>query len=84
MSSTTAQLLIDPKLKTYRTSEGREKLIEYKGPLADVLKDIEGGLRSTCCYIGAKNMKEISKKCTFYRTTQQLNMVFDKCEDFTS
>ncbi|EWM22998.1 gmp reductase 2 [Nannochloropsis gaditana] len=38
--------------------------------------DILGGLRSTCTYVGASKLKELSKRTTFIRVTQQLNPVF--------
>jgi len=37
------------------------------------LQDILGGLRSACTYVGAKELKELSKRTTFVRVTQQLN-----------
>ena len=57
----------------HRTSEGRETLIPYRGKLQNTLDDIMGGLRSGCTYVGAKKLKEISKRTTFVRTNQVLN-----------
>ena len=67
---------------TYKTDEGRMKLIPYVGPLDNVLKQIEGGLKSMMCFIGAKSMKEVPKKTTFYKIHHGLNDKFLKCEDF--
>lgn len=66
----------------YKTDEGRMKLIPYVGPLDDVLQQLEGGLKSMMCFIGAKSMKEVPKKTTFYRIHHGLNDKFMKCEDF--
>ena len=38
--------------------------------------DVLGGLRSACTYVGAGNIKEMRKRTTFIRVTQQLNEVF--------
>ena len=67
---------------TYKTDEGRMKLIPYVGPLDNVLQQIEGGLKSMMCFIGAKSMKEVPKKTTFYKIHHGLNDKFLKCEDF--
>lgn len=50
--------------------------IEYKGDVDTTLQDILGGLRSTCTYVGAAKLKELSRRTTFIRVTQQLNEVF--------
>jgi GMP reductase len=63
-------------LKDYRTSEGREVLVPYKGNVADTVQEILGGLRSTCTYAGAKSLKQLSKCTTFVRVTQQFNAVY--------
>ena len=40
------------------------------------IQDILGGVRSTCTYVGAAKLKELSKRTTFIRVTQQVNNVF--------
>ena len=45
----------------------------YRGPVSKTLNDIFGGLRSACTYVGAGELKELSKRTTFIRVTQQLN-----------
>lgn len=49
----------------YRASEGRVLKIPFRGPVTNTLKEILGGLRSTCTYIGAESLKSISKCTTF-------------------
>lgn len=68
-------------MKEYRTSEGREKLIPYTGPVSNMMDDILGGLRSTMTYIGARKLKDIPKCTTFYTVNRQLNNIFEKMED---
>jgi GMP reductase len=63
-------------LKDYRTSEGREVLVPYKGSVSNTIQEILGGLRSTCTYAGAKSIKQLSKCTTFVRVTQQFNAVY--------
>ena len=62
----------------YRASEGKEVLVAYRGPVADTLQEILGGVRSACTYVGARKLKELTKRTTFVRVTQQLNEVFGK------
>jgi GMP reductase len=65
-------------LKEYRSSEGREVLIPFKGDVLDTVQDILGGLRSACTYVGASKLKHLSKCTTFVRVTQQYNNVFER------
>ena len=60
----------------YRSSEGKTVRVTYKGPVEHTVRDILGGLRSTCTYVGAPTLKQLSKCTTFVRVTQQLNNVF--------
>jgi GMP reductase len=64
-------------LKDYRSSEGRTVLVPYRGPLASTVQEILGGVRSTCTYVGAKKLKQLSKCCTFIRCTQTHNSVYE-------
>jgi len=65
-------------LKDYRASEGREVLVPYKGPVAQTVQDILGGVRSTCTYVGAAKLKHLTKCATFIRCTDTHNRVFEK------
>lgn len=76
MSSDTAMNKHNGGVATYRASEGRTLRIPYKGPLKDTVQEILGGLRSACTYVGASKLKELSKRTTFVRVTQQVNRVF--------
>ena len=65
-------------LKDYRTSEGREVLIPYRGSVSNTVQEILGGLRSTCTYVGASKLKQLSKCTTFVRCTDTHNRVFER------
>lgn len=81
MSSKLAQEKHFGGMKQYRTTEGREKLIPYTGPVSNIMENILGGIRSTMTYIGAKKLKDIPKCTTFYTVNRQLNTVFAGMED---
>ena len=78
MSSDTAMNKHSGGVADYRSSEGRTVEVKYKGQVANTVKDILGGLRSTCTYVGAPSLKQLSKCTTFVRCTQQFNGVFVK------
>ena len=62
---------------SYRASEGKEVLLPYRGPVQNTLEEILGGLRSACTYVGARKLKELSKRTTFILVNHQINTVFD-------
>jgi GMP reductase len=64
-------------LKEYRSSEGREVLVPYRGAVGNTIQDILGGVRSTCTYAGAAKLKNLSKCTTFVRCTQTHNTVYE-------
>ena len=76
MSSDTAMNKRYGKMARYRSSEGRTIKVKYKGQLEATVLDYLGGVRSTCTYINAKSIKNISKCCTFMRVNRQLNMIY--------
>ena len=43
---------------------------EYKGKVSKIIYQLQGGLRSSMGYIGAKNLKEINKKAKFVKITK--------------
>ena len=81
MSSKLAQQKHFGGMAKYRTTEGREKLIPYTGPVEHVMENILGGLRSTMSYIGARRLKDIPRCTTFYTVNKQLNTVFENMKD---
>ncbi|MBI4122544.1 MAG: IMP dehydrogenase [Parcubacteria group bacterium] len=49
--------------------EGIEGRILYRGPVANVVYQLTGGLRAGMGYIGAKTVKELQKKAQFIKIT---------------
>lgn len=76
MSSETAMNKHVGGVAEYRASEGKTVEIPYRGPVENSLQDILGGLRSTCTYVGANRLKELTKRTTFIRVQEQHNEVF--------
>ena len=50
--------------------EGVEGRVEYKGKVSKIIYQLQGGLRSSMGYIGAKNLSEINKKAKFIKITK--------------
>ena len=50
--------------------EGVEGRVEYKGKISKIIYQLQGGLRSSMGYIGARNLKEINKKAKFIKITK--------------
>lgn len=73
MSSSMAMEKYHGGVSNYRSSEGRVCKIPYRGPVENIILDILGGIRSCQTYIGAQNIKDIPKCCTFIRVNNQLN-----------
>lgn len=78
MSSKAAMERYAGGVAEYRAAEGKEVLLPYRGPVAATAQDILGGVRSACTYVGARRLKELTKRTTFIRVTQQLNEIFGK------
>jgi len=76
MSSATAMEKHAGGVAEYRASEGKTVQIPYRGDVNATVLDVLGGVRSACTYIGAGKLKEMPKRTTFIRVTQQLNEVF--------
>jgi len=73
MSSDSANKKHFGGLKEYRSSEGREILVPYRGAVGNTIQNILGGLRSTCTYVGAPTLKQLSKCATFIEVSKQFN-----------
>ncbi len=76
MSSKTAMEKYSGGVAEYRASEGRTVIVPYRGPVEETVRDILGGLRSACTYVGAGKLKELTKRTTFVRVAEQENPVF--------
>jgi len=65
-------------LSDYRSSEGRIVRVKYRGKIKDTISNILGGIRSSCTYVGAPSLKQLSKCTTFVRVSNQFNDTFVK------
>ncbi|WP_339917931.1 GMP reductase [Yeosuana marina] len=77
MSSSTAMEKHVGGVAEYRASEGKTVEVPYRGNVESTLQDILGGLRSTCTYVGAQRLKELTKRTTFIRVAEQENKVYE-------
>jgi GMP reductase len=78
MSSKAAMERYSGGVAEYRAAEGREVLVPYRGPVANTAQEILGGVRSACTYVGARRLKEFSKRTSFVRVAQQQGDAFDR------
>jgi len=76
MSSATAMKKHKGGVAEYRASEGKTVEVEYRGDVNATMLDVLGGMRSACTYVGAGKIKEMAKRTTFIRVTQQVNTIF--------
>jgi GMP reductase len=76
MSSDTAMDKHHGGVASYRSSEGRTVKVDYKPDLNKTVLNILGGLRSTCTYVGAPTLKQLSKCTTFIQVEKQFNDIF--------
>lgn len=76
MSSKTAMDRHSGGVAEYRASEGKTVKVPYKGDVDHTVLDILGGVRSTCTYVGAAALRELSKRTTFIRVQEQENQIF--------
>ena len=78
MSSAHAMTKHSGGVADYRASEGKYVLVPYRGPVSGTVRTILGGVRSSCTYVGARKLKELSKRTTFIRISPHShhNVVF--------
>lgn len=63
-------------LKDYRAAEGKEVVVPYRGRIKDTVQDILGGVRSSCTYVGASRIKDLTKCTTFVKVNNTHNRIF--------
>jgi len=77
MSSDAANVKHFGGLKDYRSSEGREVLVPYRGAIESTTQNILGGIRSTCTYAGANRLKHLMRCATFVLVNNQYNHTYE-------
>lgn len=76
MSSLEAQDNHNGGMQEHRSSEGKCVVVKYKGLVNLVAKNIAGGLRSCCTYIGASSIKDMPKCAEFVRVNRTHNTIY--------
>lgn len=76
MASKAAQDQHNGGVAEYRASEGKEVKLAFRGPVSNTVRELLGGIRSACTYIGAENISEMPRRAKFVRVNRQLNNVF--------
>lgn len=76
MSSDRSRVERGERVLDYRASEGREVKLESKGPIANTIRDLTGGLRSACTYLGLNSLHEAKNdKIRAIKVHHQLNRI---------
>jgi len=70
MSTHHAQDIFEDGIKNYRASEGTKITVKYKGTLNNIVRELLGGIRSCCCYIGSDSIKHMPRCGQFCITNQ--------------
>jgi GMP reductase len=78
MSSDTAMEKYAGGVAEYRASEGKTVEVPYRGTVEETVRDILGGVRSACTYVGASELRELTKRTTFIRVLEQENVAFSE------
>ena len=78
MSSDTAMEKYAGGVAEYRSSEGKTVKIPFRGSISTTIQSILGGLRSSCTYVGARELRELSKCTTFVRVNETHNRIFEQ------
>jgi len=53
----------------YRSNEGVSRTVPFKGPVENILAELERGVRSALSYSGARNLQEFRAKADFIKQT---------------
>ncbi|WP_150142551.1 GMP reductase [Candidatus Enterovibrio escicola] len=78
MSSKSAMEKHSGGIAKYRAAEGKTVLLPFRGSVHNTMSGILGGVRSTCTYVGAAKLKELTKRTTFIRVQEQENNLYSK------
>ncbi len=73
MSSETAMNKFYGSVAVHKASEGRTMEIPLKGDVNCFIQEVLGSLRSTATYIGARTLREFSKRTTFIMVNNELS-----------
>lgn len=69
MASQSVNEELHGSMPDWKTSEGVDVEVPFKGSVIDILKDINGGLRSSMTYVGARTLQEYYSKTEFAKVS---------------
>lgn len=78
LGSTKMYNLTKPTEQEYRPNEGRNLLVPVTGSIMDVIKQVQGGIRSALTYVGAEHISEMYEKTKFIRVNNVINKSLEK------
>lgn len=81
MSSASAMTKYSGGVAKYRSAEGKTVRVRCKGDVQNTVFDIQGGIRSSMTYLGAKKIKDIARCASFIRVNRQLNQIYGRDAD---
>lgn len=61
---------VQGKTSPHRSPEGESTLVPYKGPVKDVLQQLNSGLRSAMSYCNSSNLTEFRERAKMMRVTE--------------
>jgi|SRR6478609_3491197 len=70
MSSNRAMEKYYGSVPSYKTSEGSDRVVPFRGPIEPTLNQIIGGLNSALTYVGATKLKHLNKRTTFIKVNR--------------
>ena len=73
-SASSSSYITQGKNSPYRASEGEERIVPLKGPVIDVLDELEGGLRSALSYSNAFNLNEFRENAKMTKVSMAGNI----------
>jgi IMP dehydrogenase len=56
-------------MSDWKTAEGIETFVPYKGSASNIIRDLAGGIRSSMTYVGAPTLKDFVEKSHFFRVS---------------
>jgi GMP reductase len=77
MSSKTAMYKHAGGVADYRASEGKTGEVPYRGQVENTIPDILGCIRIPCTYVGASQLKEVTKRRTFISVSEQEILIYE-------
>lgn len=61
---------VQGKIASHRSPEGVSTLVPYKGPVANVVQQIEAGLKSAMSYVGARHLERFKETAKLIQISQ--------------